>query len=61
MEKVKALNVTVDGIVHSYPFGTPYQDIAADFQKQYEYDILLDQPGRPGFVSCIKRWTETVP
>ncbi len=41
MEKVKALNVTVDGIVHSYPFGTPYQDIAADFQKQYEYDILL--------------------
>lgn len=41
MEKVKALNVTVDGIVHSYPFGTPYQDIAADFQKQHEYDILL--------------------
>lgn len=41
MEKVKVLNVTVDGIVHSYPFGTPYQDIAADFQKQYEYDILL--------------------
>ena len=41
MEKVKALNVTVDGIVHSYPFGTPYQDIAADFQKQYKYDILL--------------------
>nr|WP_326183811.1 nucleoside kinase [uncultured Oscillibacter sp.] len=41
MEKGKALRVTVDGAKRSYPFGTPYRDIADDFQKQYEYDILL--------------------
>lgn len=41
MEQVKNAQVTVDGIVSSYPLGTPYQEIAADFQKNYAHDILL--------------------
>jgi uridine kinase len=42
MEQEKnLLTVTVDGEVRSYPLGTPYLDIAAEFQKNYQDDILL--------------------
>ena len=41
MENVKLVNVTVDGVKHTYPYGTPYGVIAADFQKNYAHDILL--------------------
>ena len=33
--------VVVDGVARTYPAGTTYQEIAADFQAQYPYDILL--------------------
>ncbi|MCI8910277.1 MAG: nucleoside kinase [Oscillibacter sp.] len=35
------LKVTVDGAEHTYPRGTSYRRIAADFQKNSPYDILL--------------------
>nr|WP_326126749.1 nucleoside kinase [uncultured Oscillibacter sp.] len=35
------IKVTVDGVEHSYPHGTPYRAIAADFQDRYPWDILL--------------------
>lgn len=35
------LQVTVDGEDFTYPQGTPYGQIAADFQKNYAHDILL--------------------
>nr|WP_325195809.1 nucleoside kinase [uncultured Oscillibacter sp.] len=35
------MKVTVDGEERTYPFGTPYQKIAADFQEKYAHDILL--------------------
>ena len=41
MEEKKMLKVTVNGVSHAYPCGTPYRTIAADFQAQYAYDILL--------------------
>ena len=41
MENVRMMNVTVDGVEYTYPFGTPYRAIAADFQKLYAHDILL--------------------
>ena len=41
MENAKMMQVTVNGSKHTYPFGTPYRVIAADFQKDYPYDILL--------------------
>lgn len=41
MDHMRAMKVTVDGVEYSYPYGTPYQDIAADFQKNYAHDILL--------------------
>lgn len=44
----KALrSVTVNGEVRTYPHGTPYAEIAGDFQKNYENDILLvDRDGK---------------
>ena len=33
--------VTVDGVMHQYPAGTPYQAIARDVQASYSSDILL--------------------
>ncbi|MCI8328663.1 MAG: nucleoside kinase [Oscillibacter sp.] len=33
--------VTVGGVEYSYPHGTPFRAIAADFQDQSPYDILL--------------------
>lgn len=33
--------VTVDGVMHQYPAGTPYQTIARDVQASYPSDILL--------------------
>ena len=33
--------VTVDGVMHQYPAGTPYQAIARDVQASYPSDILL--------------------
>ena len=45
MENVKLVNVTVDGVKHTYPYGTPYGVIAADFQKNYAHDILLVNRG----------------
>lgn len=41
MDKTALLHVTVEGKEYSYPLGTPYQTIAADLQKNYQYDILL--------------------
>ena len=41
MENEKLLNVIVDGEVYTYPHGTPYQKIAADFQEEYPYEVLL--------------------
>lgn len=33
--------VTIDGTQREYPIGTTYQDIAKEYQPQYEYEILL--------------------
>lgn len=41
MEQTKLVKVAVDGVQRTYPFGTPYQAVAADFQEKYPYDILL--------------------
>ena len=41
MEDLKMIKVTVDGEERSYPCGTPYRTVAADFQDRYPYDILL--------------------
>ncbi len=41
MNKERMVNVTVDGKAYSYPYGTPYRAIAADFQHLFPYDILL--------------------
>lgn len=41
MESTIMRKVTVDGVEYSYPDGTTYQVIAADFQNQYAHDILL--------------------
>ena len=41
MEAAKMMNVTVNGRVHQYPYGTPYRTIAADFQAKYPHQILL--------------------
>ena len=41
MERMQMMKVTVDGEERTYPFGTPYQKIAADFQEKYAHDILL--------------------
>ena len=37
----KTVTVTVEGKPYSYRRGTTYREIAADFQQQYPYDILL--------------------
>lgn len=37
----KSYTVTVNGVSRSYPAGTTYQAIAADFQADYPSDILL--------------------
>lgn len=37
----KSYTVTVNGVSRSYPVGTAYQAIAADFQAEYPSDILL--------------------
>ena len=29
------LNVTVNGTIHQYPYGTTYRAIAAEFQENY--------------------------
>ena len=41
MEEARMMKVTVDGAVYTYPCGTPYRAIAADFQDRYPCDILL--------------------
>ncbi|EOS64196.1 nucleoside kinase [Oscillibacter sp. 1-3] len=41
MEEKRMIKVTVDGVEHAYPHGTPYRAIAADFQDRYPWDILL--------------------
>lgn len=45
MEKEKLLNVIIDGEKYTYPLGTPYKKIAADFQGKYPYEILLVNRG----------------
>ena len=35
------LNVTVNGTIHQYPYGTTYRAIAAEFQENYPHQILL--------------------
>jgi uridine kinase len=39
--KTNLFKVIVDGVAYSYPPGTSYQDIVADFQGDYAHDILL--------------------
>ena len=41
METAKMINVTVNGTVRQYPYGTAYRTIAADFQAEYPHQILL--------------------
>ena len=41
MEEKKTVQVTVGGSVYTYPCGTPYRAVAADFQDRYPCDILL--------------------
>jgi len=41
MEEKNMVTVTIDGAAYSYPRGTPYRTIAADFQSRFPYDILL--------------------
>lgn len=41
MEAVKMMNVTVNGKVLQYPYGTAYRTIAADFQAESPHAILL--------------------
>ena len=39
--KDQMIKVTVNGTESTYPRGTSFQTIAADFQENYPYDILL--------------------
>ena len=41
MEEKRMITVTVDGDAYTYPQGTSYRTIAADFQDRYPCDILL--------------------
>ena len=41
MEEKRMIQVTVDGDSYTYPYGTPYRTIAADFQDRFPSDILL--------------------
>jgi uridine kinase len=41
VDTTKTYRVTVSGAEYTYPAGTIYRQIAADFQDQYAYDILL--------------------
>ena len=41
MDEKRMITVTVDGVKYTYPHGTPYRAIAADFQDRYPCDILL--------------------
>ena len=41
MEEKKMIRVTVDGADYTYPRGTSYRTIAADFQDRYPWEILL--------------------
>ncbi len=41
MEEKRMIKVIVDGIEYTYAYGTPYREIAADFQDRYPCDILL--------------------
>ena len=41
MEEKRMVKVIVDGTEHTYPHGTPYRTIAADFQDRFSSDILL--------------------
>lgn len=41
MERTNLMTVTVDGAAYTYPLGTTYREIAADFQEKYAHDILL--------------------
>ena len=45
MEEKRMVTVTVDGTEHTYPYGTPYRTVAADFQAEIPYDILLVDRG----------------
>ena len=41
MEEKRMVKVIVDGETYTYPHGTPYRAIAADFQDRVPWDILL--------------------
>ena len=41
MEEKRIIKVTVDGAEYTYPQGTSYRAIAADFQDRYPWQILL--------------------
>ena len=41
MEEKRMVKVTVDGKEYTYPYGTTYRTVAADFQDRFPCDILL--------------------
>ena len=41
MEEKRMVKVLADGVEYAYPHGTSFRTIAADFQPQFPYDILL--------------------
>ena len=40
------LNVTVNGTIHQYPYGTTYRAIAAEFQAELSPPDPAGEPGR---------------
>ncbi len=41
MEETRMIKVTVEDKTYTYPYGTPYRTVAADFQSRLPWDILL--------------------
>ncbi len=41
MEETRMIKVTVEDKTYTYPYGTPYRTVAADFQSRLLWDILL--------------------
>ena len=60
METAKMINVTVNGTVRQYPYGTAYRTIAADFQAEYPHQILL-VTGRASSGSFTRPLSGTAP
>ena len=51
------LNVTVNGTIHQYPYGTTYRAIAAEFQENYPHQILLvNRDGMPSVLRPVPQF-----